>query len=78
MSIVVNGLVVYPLVIGLAERRPFSLTLTAFAIACDAHFNPTLLPLVSPAGVSGFSHVMGLTVGVVAALELFRKEHKTT
>ena len=76
MSGVVYGLVGYLLVIGIAERRPLSLALTVFAFVTYAHFVPTLLPWVSPPGISWIGHFMGFTGGVVAALGMFREDHK--
>ena len=76
MSGIVYGLVGYLLVIGIAERRPMSLALTVFAFVTYAHFVPTLLPWVTPAGVSWIGHFLGFTGGVVAALGMFREEHK--
>lgn len=76
MSGVVYGLVGYLLVIGIAERRPLSLALTFFSFVTYSHFVPTLLPWVSPPGVSWIGHFLGFTGGVVAALGMFREEHK--
>ena len=76
MSGVVYGLVGYLLVIGIAERRPLSLALTVFAYVTYSHFLPTLLPWVSPPGVSWIGHFLGFACGVVAALGMFREEHK--
>ena len=78
MSGVVYGLVGYLLIIGIAERRPLSLALSVFAFVTYAHFVPTLLPWVSPPGVSWIGHFLGFTGGVVAALGMFREEHKST
>jgi len=64
------------LVIGIAERRPLSLALTAFAFVTYAHFVPTLLPWVPPPGISWIGHFMGFTGGVIAALGMFREDHK--
>ena len=52
MSGIIYGLVSYLLVIGIAERRILSLVLTVFAFTTYSHFLPTLLPWVSPPGVS--------------------------
>ena len=76
MSGVVYGLVGYLLVIGIAECRPLSLALTFFSFVTYSHFVPTLLPWVSPPGVSWIGHFLGFTGGVVAALGMFREEHK--
>ena len=77
MSGVVYGLVGYLLVIGIAERRPTSIALTFFALVTYSHFVPTLLPWVSPPGVSWIGHFLGFTGGVVAALGMFREKCKT-
>ena len=76
MSGVVYGLVGYLLVIGIAERRILSLALTVFAFTTYSHFLPTLLPWVSPPGISWIGHFLGFTGGVVAALGMFREDHK--
>ncbi len=76
MSGIVYSLVGYLLVIGIAELRPLTLALTIFAFVTYAHFVPTLLPWVTPAGVSWIGHFLGFTGGVVAALGMFREEHK--
>ena len=76
MSGVVYGMVGYLLVIGIAERRPLSVALTVFAFTTYSHFVPTLLPWVSPPGVSWIGHFTGFTGGVIAALGMFREEHK--
>lgn len=77
MSGVVYGLVGYLLVIGIAERRPLSLALTVFAFVTYSHFVPTLLPWVSPPGISWIGHFLGFTGGVVAALGMFREDHQS-
>ena len=77
MSGVVYGLVGYLLVIGIAERRPLSIALTVFAFVTYSHFVPTLLPWVSPPGVSWIGHFLGFTGGVIAALGMFREDHKS-
>ncbi len=76
MSGVVYGLVGYLLVIGLLERRPLSLALTVFAFLTYAHFVPTLLPWVSPPGISWIGHFLGFLGGVVAAFGMYRETHK--
>ena len=76
MSGVVYGLVGYLMTIGIVERRLLSLTLTVFAFVTYSHWLPTLLPWVSPQGVSWIGHFLGFAGGVVAALGMFREEHK--
>ena len=78
MSGVVYGLVGYLLVIGIAERRILSLALTGFALTTYSHFLPTLLPWVSPPGVSWIGHFLGFFGGVVAALAMFKEEQQTS
>lgn len=78
MSSVVYGLVGYLMVIGFAERRLLSLALTVFAFVTYSHFVPTLLPWISPPGISWIAHFTGFIAGVVAALGMFREEHKAT
>ena len=78
MSGVVYGLVGYLLVIGIAERRILSLALTVFALTTYSHFLPTLLPWVSPPGVSWIGHFLGFLGGVVAALAMFKEEQQTS
>ena len=75
MSSVVYGLVGYLMVIGFVERRLISLALTVFAFVTYAHFVPTLLPWVSPPGISWIGHFLGFTAGVVSALGMFREDH---
>jgi len=74
MSGVVYGLVGYLFVIGIAERRILSLFLTVFAFTTYSHFLPTLLPWVSPPGVSWIGHFLGFLGGVAAALAMFKEE----
>ena len=76
MSGVVYGLVGYLMAIGIVERRFLSLSLTVFAFITYSHWLPTLLPWLSPPGVSWIGHFLGFAGGVVAALGMFREEHK--
>ena len=78
MSGIVYGLVGYLFIIGIAERRVLSLVLTVFAITTYSHFLPTLLPWVSPPGVSWIGHFLGFLGGVVAALAMFKEEQQTS
>ena len=74
---IVYGLVGYLLVIGIAEHRILCLALTVFAFTTYSHFLPTLLPWVSPTGVSWIGHFLGFLGGVIAALAMFNEEQQT-
>ena len=77
MSGVVYGLLGYLFAIGLVERRFISVGLTVFAFVTYAGALPSLLPWVSPEGVSWVGHFMGFLAGVVAALGIFREDRET-
>jgi len=77
MSGIIYGLVGYLLVIGLIERRLISLALTSFAFATYSYYVPTLLPWVSPPGISWIGHFLGFLGGVIAAFGMYRETHKS-
>ena len=67
------GLLGYLLVIGWLEKRPLSLALSLFALVAYGGLLPTLLPFLSPPGVSWIGHVSGVLGGVLAALAIHRQ-----
>ena len=67
------GLLGYLLVIGWLEKRPLSLALSLFALVAYGGLLPTLLPFLSPPGVSWIGHVSGFLGGVLAALAIHRQ-----
>jgi membrane associated rhomboid family serine protease len=67
------GLLGYLLVIGWLEKRPLSLALSLFALVAYGGLLPTLLPFLSPPGVSWIGHVSGFLGGVLAALAIHRE-----
>ncbi len=74
MSGVVYGLIGYIFVIGIAERRFVSILLTVIAFISYSQVLPTLLPWVSPPGVSWIGHFLGFLAGVIAALGMYREK----
>ena len=76
MSGILYGLVGYLLTIGWLEKRFIAIGHTVFSTVTYGYYLPTLLPWVSPPGVSWIGHFLGFTGGVVAALGMFREEHK--
>ncbi len=67
------GLLGFLLVIGWLEKRPLSLALSMFALVAYGGLLPTLLPFLSPPGVSWIGHVSGFLGGVLAALAIHRE-----
>lgn len=67
LSGVVYGLLGYLLLIGWLEKRPLSLLLSLVVLIGYGGVLPTLLPFVSPAGVSWIGHVSGFAGGMLAA-----------
>ena len=78
LSGVVYGLLGYLLLIGWIERRPLSVLLS---IACALLYGgllPSLLPFLSPAGVSWIGHVSGFGGGILAAWAMARNDQQQT
>lgn len=73
LSGVVYGLLGYLLLIGWLERHPFSLLLSLFALVSYGGILPSLLPFLSPAGVSWIGHVSGFAGGMLAAAAVHRE-----
>ncbi|MFM7676149.1 MAG: rhomboid family intramembrane serine protease [Synechococcus sp.] len=73
LSGVVYGLLGYLLSIGILERRPLSIALSVFAVVSYGGLLPTLLPFLSPPGVSWIGHASGFAGGVLAALAIQRE-----
>ena len=67
------GLLGFLLVIGWLEKRPLSLALSMFALVAYGGLLPTLLPFLSPPGVSWIGHLSGFLGGVLAALAIHRE-----
>ena len=73
LSGVVYGLLGYLLLIGVLERRPVSILLSLIALVGYGGLVPTLLPFLTPAGVSWIGHASGFAGGVLAALAVHRE-----
>lgn len=73
LSGVVYGLLGYLLLIGWLERRPLSILLSVVALVSYGGLLPSLLPLLSPPGVSWIGHASGFLGGVIAALAIHRE-----
>ena len=74
LSGVIYGLLGYLLLIGWLERRPLPILLS---LACGVAYGgllPSLLPFLSPAGVSWIGHASGFCGGALAALAVFREK----
>jgi membrane associated rhomboid family serine protease len=67
------GLLGYLLLIGWLEKRPLSIALSAFCLVAYGGVLPSLLPFLSPPGVSWIGHVSGFLGGVLAALAIHRE-----
>jgi membrane associated rhomboid family serine protease len=67
------GLLGYLLLIGWLEKRPLSIALSAFCLVAYGGLLPSLLPFLSPAGVSWSGHVSGFLGGLLAALAIHRE-----
>ena len=74
LSGVIYGLLGYLLVIGWLEKRPLPLLLSVLALVSYGRLLPSLLPFLSPPGVSWIGHLSGFVGGVLAALAIFREE----
>jgi membrane associated rhomboid family serine protease len=73
LSGVVYGLLGYLLLIGWLERRPLPMLLTATGLVLYGGMLPTLLPFLTPPGVSWIGHLAGFAGGVLAALAIHRE-----
>ena len=73
LSSVIYGLLGYLLAIGWLERRPGSILLSLLALWGYGGLLPSLLPLVSPPGVSWIGHVSGFAGGLLAARAMQRR-----
>ena len=73
LSGVVYGLLGYLLLIGWLERRPLSILLSVVALVSYGGLLPSLLPLLSPPGVSWIGHAAGFAGGLLAALAVYRE-----
>jgi membrane associated rhomboid family serine protease len=67
------GLLGYLLLIGWLEKRPRSLALSAFCLVAYGGVLPSLLPFLTPPGVSWIGHASGFLGGVLAALAIHRE-----
>ncbi len=67
------GLLGYLLLIGWLEKRPRSLALSAFCLVAYGGVLPSLLPFLTPPGVSWIGHATGFLGGVLAALAIHRE-----
>jgi len=67
------GLLGYLLVIGWVEKRPLSLALSLGALVAYGGLLPSLLPFLSPPGVSWIGHASGFLGGLLAALAIHRE-----
>ncbi len=73
LSGVVYGLLGYLVSIGVLERRPVSIFLSLIAVVSYGGLLPTLLPFLTPPGVSWIGHLSGFAGGVLAALAIHRE-----
>ena len=73
LSGVIYGLLGYLLLIGWLERRPLSILLSFTALVAYGGALPSLLPFLSPPGVSWIGHASGFAGGVLAALAIHRQ-----
>jgi membrane associated rhomboid family serine protease len=73
LSGVVYGLLGYLLLIGWLEKRPGSLLLSLLCLFLYGGMLPTLLPFLTPPGVSWIGHAAGFSGGVLAALAIHRE-----
>ena len=74
LSGVVYGLLGYLLLIGWLERRPFSVLLSIGCMVVYGGLLPSLLPFLTPPGVSWIGHSSGFIGGVLAAWSTARNE----
>lgn len=73
LSGVIYGLLGYLVLIGWLEKRPVSLLLSLICLFAYGGLLPSLLPFLSPPGVSWIGHVSGFAGGVLAALAIHRE-----
>jgi membrane associated rhomboid family serine protease len=73
LSGVIYGLLGYLLLIGWLEKRPFTMLLSAGCLLAYGGLLPSLLPFLSPAGVSWIGHASGFLAGLLAALAVYRE-----
>lgn len=73
LSGVVYGLLGYLLLVGWLEKRLLSLLLSVFALLSYGALLPSLLPFLSPPGVSWIGHLSGFAGGVLAAFAVHRE-----
>jgi membrane associated rhomboid family serine protease len=73
LSGVVYGLLGYLVLIGWLERRPLAIGLSVFCLVSYGSLLPSLLPVLTPAGVSWIGHATGFLGGVLAALAVYRE-----
>ncbi len=73
LSGVVYGLLGYLLLVGWLEKRLLSLLLSLFALLSYGALLPSLLPFLSPPGVSWIGHLSGFAGGVLAAFAVHRE-----
>jgi membrane associated rhomboid family serine protease len=74
LSGVIYGLLGYLLLIGWLERRPLTILLSISCVFAYGGLLPTLMPFLSPPGVSWIGHTSGFLGGVLAALAVFRED----
>lgn len=73
LSGVIYGLLGYLLLIGWLEKRPWPLLLSVACLILYGGTLPSLLPFLTPAGVSWIGHLAGFAGGVLAALAIHRE-----
>jgi membrane associated rhomboid family serine protease len=73
LSGVIYGLLGYLLIIGWLERRPLSILISLTALFAYWGALPSLLPFLSPPGVSWIGHASGFAGGMLAALAIHRE-----
>jgi membrane associated rhomboid family serine protease len=73
LSGVIYGLLGYLLLIGWLEKRPLPLLLSVLCLLLYGGMLPSLLPFLTPPGVSWAGHAAGFAGGVLAALAIHRE-----
>jgi membrane associated rhomboid family serine protease len=74
LSGVIYGLLGYLLLIGWLEKRIFPILLSLGCLLMYGGMLPTLLPFLTPPGVSWIGHVAGFAGGLLAALAIYRED----